>query len=599
MGIGPREWDGRRARVGGIALGAAAAALVFAGAALPLAHAIGRGPGDGTARGRAAIGEVDQTTTPHRTAAGLTASTGTGQQNKQASTATLDAAVVGIAADANGGGYWEVASDGSLFAAGSAAFDGSMRGKAMAARVVGVAADPATGGYWEVASDGGIFSFGATYYGSMGGHALRAPIVGMAATPDDKGYWEVASDGGIFSFGDAGFYGSMGGHNLRAPVVGMAVAPGGGGYWEVASDGGIFSFGAARFHGSMGGHALRAPIVGMAVAPSTNGYWEVASDGGVFSFGAPYFGSMAGKSVGSAFVGLAATPKGNGYWEAAANGAVYSLGGAQYAGRANVSLPALPTVKPSVGSPSTPTTNVAASAGYVPPSNPPANIPPSPSYTFESGATYSSTSALACWQDGASSWTAQPTSASCLAGEVEATDNARAREGLPPIRLPSNFASLTPEEQLLVVTDIERVSRGEQPVVGLSSLVNAYAQQGAATNSDPSFNFAAIPSSDWWGSNVVSGALNALDANYTWMYNDGYGGYNVDCTSPGASGCWGHRDNELTSNYGGTLVMGAGDVAQSTGLQCLSELLVVVKNPGDLPPLYYTWADAVAAGAGA
>ncbi|HVX21130.1 MAG TPA: fibronectin type III domain-containing protein [Acidimicrobiales bacterium] len=79
------------------------------------------------------------------------------------------------------------------------------------------------GGYWEVASDGGIFAFGdATFAGSMGGQALNAPIVGIATTPDGHGYWEVASDGGIFAFGDATFAGSMGGQALNAPIVGIA-----------------------------------------------------------------------------------------------------------------------------------------------------------------------------------------------------------------------------------------------------------------------------------------------------------------------------------------------------------------------------------------
>ena len=131
--------------------------------------------------------------------------------------------------------------------------------------LVGAAATSDGGGYWEVASDGGIFSFGdAAFHGSMGGRPLNAPIVGMAATSDGGGYWEVASDGGIFSFGDAAFHGSMGGRPLNAPIVGMAATSDGGGYWEVASDGGIFSFGDAAFHGSMGGRPLNAPIVGMA-----------------------------------------------------------------------------------------------------------------------------------------------------------------------------------------------------------------------------------------------------------------------------------------------------------------------------------------------
>ena len=108
------------------------------------------------------------------------------------------------------------------------------------------------GGYWEVSSDGGIFAFGdAGFFGSEGGRHLNDAIVGMASTPDGGGYWEVASDGGIFAFGDATFWGSTGSLSLNRPIVGMAVAAAGGGYWEVASDGGIFSLGNAPFHGSV------------------------------------------------------------------------------------------------------------------------------------------------------------------------------------------------------------------------------------------------------------------------------------------------------------------------------------------------------------
>jgi hypothetical protein len=75
--------------------------------------------------------------------------------------------------------------------------------------IVGMAATADGKGYWLVASDGGVFSFGdAAFYGSTGSLVLNKPIVGMAATADGKGYWLVASDGGVFSFGDAKFVGS-------------------------------------------------------------------------------------------------------------------------------------------------------------------------------------------------------------------------------------------------------------------------------------------------------------------------------------------------------------------------------------------------------
>jgi len=116
--------------------------------------------------------------------------------------------------------------------------------------IVGMAATPDGGGYWEVASDGGIFAFGdAGFHGSEGGRPLNAPIVGVASSLSGHGYWLVASDGGIFSFGDATFWGSTGSLQLDKPILGMA--PTLGGYWEVASDGGIFSLGSAPFHGSV------------------------------------------------------------------------------------------------------------------------------------------------------------------------------------------------------------------------------------------------------------------------------------------------------------------------------------------------------------
>ena len=77
------------------------------------------------------------------------------------------------------------------------------------------------GGYWEVASDGGIFAYKAPFFGSMGGKPLNAPIVDISEYPTTGGYYEVASDGGIFAF-SAPFFGSMGGKPLNAPIVGIA-----------------------------------------------------------------------------------------------------------------------------------------------------------------------------------------------------------------------------------------------------------------------------------------------------------------------------------------------------------------------------------------
>ena len=204
---------------------------------------------------------------------------------------------------------------------------------------------PAATGYWQVASDGGVFAFGLPFFGSMGGHHLNRPVVGMAATPSGRGYWLVASDGGIFAFGDAAFLGSTGSIQLRQPVVGMTSTPTGSGYWLVASDGGIFAFGDAPFRGSTGAIHLNQPVVGLAATPGGQGYWLAARDGGIFAFGdAPFRGSMGGSHLNQPVVSASATPRGSGYWLVASDGGLFSFGDAPFAGSAASARPVSPVV---------------------------------------------------------------------------------------------------------------------------------------------------------------------------------------------------------------------------------------------------------------
>ena len=223
----------------------------------------------------------------------------------------LNRPIVGSAATTDGLGYWMVASDGGVFAFGNAPFHGSMGAVRLNQPVVGMAADPATGGYWLVAADGGIFSFDAPFYGSTGAIRLNQPVVGMVATPTGHGYWLVAADGGVFTFGDAKYFGSMGATRLNRPVVGIAATPSGQGYWLVASDGGIFSFGNAPYLGSTGAMRLNKPVTGMASTGDGDGYWLVATDGGIFTFGdAPYLGSTGSYPGRAPIVSIAATQHG-------------------------------------------------------------------------------------------------------------------------------------------------------------------------------------------------------------------------------------------------------------------------------------------------
>ena len=239
-------------------------------------------------------------------------------------------------------GYAVFGTDGSLWPMGAApsapgsagGFFGSMAAKPLAAPVVGAAYTPLHDGYWMVATDGGIFAFGsAPFEGSMGGLPLNRPIVGIAPTPDGAGYWEVASDGGIFAYGDAGFYGSTGATTLVQPIVGMAATTDGRGYWLVASDGGVFAFGDAAFHGSTGGRITLDPIVGLSATDDGGGYWMVTRHGAVFPFGnAAFEGSLRYITLGAPISGMAPTADGHGYWLVGADGGVFAFGDAPFLG---------------------------------------------------------------------------------------------------------------------------------------------------------------------------------------------------------------------------------------------------------------------------
>ena len=235
-------------------------------------------------------------------------------------------------------GYILSGSDGGVFSygriPGNAGFFGSAGNLTLNQPVVGMAVTPDGGGYWQVAADGGVFAYGdASFRGSAGNLTLNKPIVGMASTADGAGYWLVASDGGIFAYGDAIFNGSAGNITLNKPIVGLAATSDDGGYWLVASDGGVFAYGDAVFAGSTGNITLNKPIVGMAANPMGTGYWLVASDGGVFAYGAAAFlGSLGGTSLSSPIAGISATNTGDGYWLFAQGGAVFHEGDAGFYG---------------------------------------------------------------------------------------------------------------------------------------------------------------------------------------------------------------------------------------------------------------------------
>ncbi len=238
-------------------------------------------------------------------------------------------------------------------------------------------------------------------------------------------------------------------------------------------------------------------------------------------------------------------------------------------------------------------------------------------------------------------------SPACEQDELQAIDNARAKEGVGPMYLPSGFNSLSGDEQLLVVIDLERVGRGLAPFAGIVASPDTVAQkstqvygQPAGTFEDPSlpapfsvgsgtafaYNCHAndIGSDTCDGSGnpgasiAAGGEISALDADYEWMYDDGYGGSNSDCQTPEAQGCWGHRDNILgdypthtrfisrtsasslstVSQRVAVPVMGAGSLQPDGDGPQGNWTAIFASVTGRTPAFVYSWHHALAAGAG-
>jgi hypothetical protein len=189
---------------------------------------------------------------------------------------------------------------------------------------------------------------------------------------------------------------------------------------------------------------------------------------------------------------------------------------------------------------------------------------------------------------------ADPTGAVCINASVSYLNQARASLGQPPYALPSNFTSLSPPQQDLVLTNLDRVLYSLPPITGLTDALNRDATAALASDSDPT------PStSDWYGytSNAAWGNANIVLAYEGWMYDDGPGSGNVDCTTSNPGGCWGHRHDILWQFGPGALAMGAAAGVDSSGNASYT-MLLMQGSPSYNPIYSYTWAQAVASGAG-
>jgi hypothetical protein len=196
-------------------------------------------------------------------------------------------------------------------------------------------------------------------------------------------------------------------------------------------------------------------------------------------------------------------------------------------------------------------------------------------------------------------------SVACTDLVLGAINNAQAAERLHPLVLPPRFQAMTVTQQLFVLVNLERISHGVPPLVGLSPYLSAAASSAARQGQGPGFRPHYGPVRVWlppeggyygFGGTWSGDAVNAAAAVFVWMYDDGWGGRgqtsNAACTGPTSSGCWEHRD-ELLGEYSGIscadCIAGAGYTAGSaTSWQQSYDFLVV--RPASLPtPLSFTW----------
>jgi hypothetical protein len=198
-----------------------------------------------------------------------------------------------------------------------------------------------------------------------------------------------------------------------------------------------------------------------------------------------------------------------------------------------------------------------------------------------------------------------PNGAACINAGVYYLDKARAKLGLPPYALPADFPSLTAAQQMFILTNLDRVEYGLPPMTGLTADLNSDAYKtGIKTGDDPFPSASEQLELQGWTSNWAGSYDNAPMAYEGWMYDDGLGSPNLDCSKAHRSGCWDHRHDILWKFDSGDVL--AAGAASGNGPYGESYALLLVEgyepdpygDPGYTPTYSYTWSQAVADGAG-
>lgn len=190
-----------------------------------------------------------------------------------------------------------------------------------------------------------------------------------------------------------------------------------------------------------------------------------------------------------------------------------------------------------------------------------------------------------------------PIGEKCVNAGVYYLDRARANGGLRPYKLPARFPAMPPARQMFILANLDRIAYGLPPMTGLTVKLNIDALKGVRQAYDPSPSDTSHMRA--WTANWATGYANAPMAYEAWMWDDGPGSSNIDCTSSNRSACWAHRHGVLWRfGSGHVLAMGAAAGFGPSRQRAYTTLLVGGDRPGYAAKYAYTWRKAVADGAG-
>jgi hypothetical protein len=188
----------------------------------------------------------------------------------------------------------------------------------------------------------------------------------------------------------------------------------------------------------------------------------------------------------------------------------------------------------------------------------------------------------------------------CINAAVFYLDQARAKLHLAPYKLPADFVKLAPDRQILILSNLDRAVYHVPAITGVTASLDKVARGGTPGNpgvrndGDPVLVAAGVQTTSNW----AVGFPNVVLAYDAWMYDDGPGSGNLDCTPSNHAGCWGHRQDVLTDFVTpGPSAMGVA-AGKDLGGRPSYAMLIARGHTSYTSGYSYRWTQAMADGAG-